>query len=282
MKILITGKNSYIGGRFRQYLKKFNNQYEVTETSVESEGWKTEDWSNYDSVIHVAGIAHNSSDPKLKDLYYSVNCDLALDVAKKSKRDGVSQFVYLSSMIVFGSNIPNGRITKETLPNPDNFYGDSKLQAEIRLEKIKTEDFKIAIVRPPIVYGKGSKGNYPKLAKLAKLIPVFPNYPNKRSMIYIENLTEFLRLIVTRQKEGYFHPQNSEYVSTSQMVKLIGSVHKNRVRLISFLNPLITACQSISIVKKVFGNQYYDMNLSEIGMEYQINNFEESICKTEL
>lgn len=145
---------------------------------------ETVDFSPYDSIFYCAGIAHNSSDSKLEDLYYQVNRDLTIAVATKAKAQGVKQFIFMSSMIVFG-NHPSGKtyISADTKANPDNFYGDSKLQAEIGLEKLQASSFNIAIIRPPMIYGKGSKGNYPLLAKLARKSPIFRNYPNNRSML---------------------------------------------------------------------------------------------------
>src|SRR5699024_11250942 len=115
---------------------------------------------------------------------------------KAEKEAEVKQFVFMSSIIVYGENIKNnGVINKNTIPKPTNFYGNSKLEAEQRIELLQSEKFKIVIVRPPMIYGKGSKGNYPKLAKLAQKSPVFPYFVNKRSMLYIDNLIEFLKFL---------------------------------------------------------------------------------------
>src|SRR5699024_2191706 len=159
-KILITGKNSYIGRSFIEYCKKNEIDFEIDELDVRGEEWKSYDFTSYDSVFHVAGIAHNSSDPKLEDLYYKVNRDLTVEIAKKAKQSDVPQFIFMSSMIVFG-NHPNGktRITQDTEPNPDNFYGDSKLQAEKGLKELESDNFKVVVLRPPMIYGKNSKGN---------------------------------------------------------------------------------------------------------------------------
>lgn len=282
-KILITGKNSYIGHSFIEYCKKNEIDFEIDELDVRGEEWKTFDFSSYDSVFHVAGIAHNSSDPKLEDLYYKVNRDLTVEIAKKTKQSSVPQFIFMSSMIVFG-NQPNGktRITADTKPNPDNFYGDSKLQAENGLQELESENFKVVVLRPPMIYGKGSKGNYPLLSKFAQKTPVFPNYPNKRSMLYIENLLEFIKLMIVNDEKGTFHPQNNELVQTSEMVRLIAEHHNNKVRFLRLGNPFINLFFRMNIIKKVFGDLYYDKSLSEyLKGEYQKNTLKESIAKTE-
>ena len=132
------------------------------------------DFSNYDSIFHVSGIAHADIDrvsEEEKQLYYKVNCELAVETAIKAKEQGVKQFIYMSSIIVYGESAPVGKqkiITEQSKPNPTNFYGDSKWKAEKKLKTLADESFAIAIIRPPFIYGKGSKGNYPLLARIAK------------------------------------------------------------------------------------------------------------------
>lgn len=275
-KILITGKNSYIGNSFKKWLEQWPEDYQVDEVDTRNNIWREADFSQYDSILHVAGIAHNSSDPKLKELYYQVNTDLTYEVARKAKKEKVKQFVFMSSMIVYGSK--NKVITKKTEPDPDNFYGDSKLQAEKKLSEIESESFKVAIIRPPMVYGKDSKGNYPKLAKFAKISPIFPDYDNKRSMIHIDNLCEFLRLIIKNQDQGIFHPQNKEYVKTSDMVKKISEVHNKKIVMTRIFNPIIKLVSDVSIINKVFGDSVYNYSINKLDKcEYNVKDFEESI-----
>ena len=259
-KILITGKNSYIGGKFIEWLSQWPEEYHVDEISVRDDEWKQVDFSSYDSVYHVAGIAHNSSDPKLEDLYYEVNRDLTIEVAKKAKKDGVPQFVFMSSIIVYGTKTEF--IEEDTKPNPDNFYGESKLQAEQGIIPLQDNNFNIAIIRPPMIYGKGSKGNYPLLSKLAQLTPVFPDYDNQRSMLHIDNLTEFIRLIIDNEDAGVYYPQNNEYVKTSDMVKVVSNIHNKKIYQMTLLNPIIRKLTKFNLVNKVFGNLPYDLKMS--------------------
>lgn len=279
-KILIIGKNSYIGQSIIKHAQTRNYDFDIVEVTSRDDEWQSINFGQYDTIYHVAGIAHNSSDPKLKDLYYSINRDLTIDVAKKAKSDGAKQFVFMSSMIVFGTK--NSRISKETIPNPDNFYGDSKLQAENGILPLQSEDFNVAIIRPPMVYGKGSKGNYPKLAKIAKKTPIFPDYDNKRSMIHIDNLMECISKVIELNLPGYFHPQNEEYINTSNLVKEIAKVHNHKVVTTKLFNPFINLFKKINVVNKVFGDLYYENDLSTINnVSYIINNFESSIKYTE-
>ena len=277
--ILITGVNSYIGNKFEEWVSQWPDKYNVTKISLRSDEWKTMNWSKFDVILHVAGIAHNSSDPKLEELYYKVNRDLTVEVAEKAKAEGVSQFIYMSSIIVFGTTVEV--IDSNTQPNPDNFYGDSKLQGELGIKEMQEENFNVVIVRPPMVYGKGSKGNYPRLSKLATITPFFPEYDNKRSMIHIDNLNEFLRLLINSSDKGYFHPQNKEYVKTTELVEEIGNIKNHKIYSVNGFKFIINKFKSINTLNKLFGDLYYSKQLSDYSLNYQVRDFKESIKVTE-
>lgn len=287
-RVLITGYNSYIGNAARDWLSKNKQHDRIDEICVKSDAWREADFSIYDVVFHVAGIAHsdtgNASD-EIKALYYKVNSELPIAVANKAKAEGVKQFIFMSSMIVYGDSAPFGvhkRITQEMVANPANFYGDSKWQAELGLTELRSDHFKIAIIRPPMVYGKNSKGNYPRLAQLAKTFPLFPKVENERSMIHIDNLCEFIRLMIDNAEDGVFHPQNREYVKTSDLVKEIASVHGKKMFLIRSFNPSLRLfSKRIDLVNKVFGSLSYDLKMSEYKEDYRVRRFEESVRLTE-
>lgn len=284
-RILITGKNSYIGTSFEKWLQQWPDDYTVDTLDMIGDDWCHASFKGYDVVFHVAGIAHVSANPKMESLYYRVNRDLAIETAKKAKAEGVKQFIFMSSIIVYGdSGSVNQKriITRETVPTPTNFYGDSKLQAEKGIIPLQDENFKVVILRPPMIYGKGSKGNYPKLAKVARILPVFPDIDNERSMLHIDNLCEFIRLMIDNEEQGIFFPQNAEYVSTSGLVRLIAEVHGKKIRLIKVFNPVVKILGSvINLVNKVFGNLVYDKSMSTYKMNYQIMDLKSSIKITE-
>ena len=288
-KILITGANSYIGTSFEKYIKEnYPNDYIVDTVDMIDGTWREKDFSGYDSVFHVAGIAHSDNgkiSAEKEKLYYAVNTDLTVETAKKAKTDGVKQFIFMSSAIVYGDSAPIGKtkvITKETPVNPANCYGDSKVQAENGIRPLNDETFNVVILRPPMIYGKGSKGNYPLLAKIALKTPVFPYVKNERSMLYIGNLCEFVRLMVENNEQGTFWPQNAEYSNTSELVKLIAEAHGKKVRLVKgFCWALkIMGCMT-GLVNKAFGSLSYEMKISEYKVEYRVVNLEESIRRTE-
>ncbi|MCI3028744.1 NAD-dependent epimerase/dehydratase family protein [Desemzia sp. C1] len=284
-KILITGKNSYVGNQLADWLAKEPKQYEVVKESVRDGRWKDIDFSIFDVVVHVAGIAHQDTKANQEDLYYEVNTNLTIDIAKKAKLEGVKQFIFMSSMIVYGASSKIGEtkvITRETKPDPINFYGNSKLLAEKGIQSLQSDDFNVVVIRPPMIYGRGSKGNYPILSKFAKLSPVFPNIENQRSMLHIDNLTEFIRLMIENKEKGLFFPQNREYVNTSEMVKLIANVNGENIKITKVFNPLIMIFRKkIKIFDKIFGTLVYDFNLTFYQDNYQIRNMSESIILTE-
>ena len=283
INVLITGKNSYIGNQFEKWIKKTNLNINIDKISIRDNEWKNRDLSEYDTVLHLAGIAHISHDPKMEEYYYNVNRDLTYEISKKAKLDGVNQFIFMSSIIVYGDSIFNNHlIDKDTVPNPCNFYGDSKLQAEKLINKLSDKSFKVAIIRPPMIYGEDSKGNYPKLSKLAKKTPLFPYINNKRSMLHIENLCEFIKLLIVNKESGIYFPQNNEYVNTSELVKVIGEIHGKKVLLTKVFNPIIEPMIGrVEVLNKLFGDLKYSKELSNYKENYIVNNFIDSVKSTE-
>jgi nucleoside-diphosphate-sugar epimerase len=282
-KILITGASSYIGTSLKEWLGNYPEDCLVNTISIRGESWKEEDFSMYDVVFHAAGIAHVSTNPNMKQLYYKVNRDLTIEVANKAKAEGVKQFIFMSSIIVYGDSITSERVIDlGTNPSPSNFYGDSKLQAEKGIASLESNEFKVVIIRPPMIYGKGSKGNYPKLARAARMLPIFPDIENKRSMLHVDNLCELIRLMIENEERGLFFPQNKEYVKTGDLVQQIAKVHGRRVILTKLFNPILNCLVSrSSIINKMFGNLVYAQTLSLYKENYQIRNFIESIQLTE-
>ena len=254
-KILITGAGSYIGTSFEKYMEQFGNDYSVDTVDMIGDSWKSVSFSGYDCVFHVAGIAHQKETLENALLYYEVNRNLAIATAKKAKRDGVKQFILLSSMSVYG--VESGVITKKTVPHPKSHYGKSKLQADEKIVKLDCDSFKVATLRPPMVYGKDCKGNYQRLRTFALKSPIFPDYPNKRSMVYIGNLCAFVKKTIDEEKSGLFFPQNAEYVNTSEMVRVIARLKNKNLFMPKIFNPFINLI-CIPIIKKVFGSLMYE------------------------
>lgn len=301
-RVLITGQNSYIGNETELYLRnRYPGQYDITKISLRTEEWEKFSFAGFDAVVHVAGIAHvdiRHATDEVKANYYRVNTDLTEAVSKKAKAEGAGCFIYLSSMIVYGDCVPAGKrkmITAGTRPNPSNFYGDSKLKAEQKLRAMADDNYKVILLRPPFVYGKGSKGNYVSLAKLAEKLPVFPKVDNERSMIYIGNLCEVIRRCIEWEtyvkKKGQncivCCPQNDRTASTSELVREIAKNHGKNIRLLGGLEWLIALCSRLpgrygKLFEKAFGSMAYAPEFSVSMIDgYQKYTWKESIRRTE-
>lgn len=297
-KVLITGAGSYIGQSFIQYAKKhYPDNFEIEELDMTDVAWRDKDFSEYDVVYHVAGIAHadvGKVSEEIKSKYYEVNTGLAVEAAEKAKREGVKTFIFMSSMIVYGDSAPYGQqkvIDETTVPKPANFYGDSKLQADVAVRELADDTYKVLVLRPPMIYGKDSKGNYRTLAKLAKKLPIFPDVDNERSMLYIENLCEFLCQIMLlkpyHRNSVVLLPQNGEWTKTSDMVKVIAQTSGKKITELQCFAPAVWIGSKMpgkigGLVNKAFGNNCYDKQISCYdGLKYQVTSAKKSVVKTE-
>lgn len=288
-RVLITGANSFIGTSFERYIKdNYANDISIETLDMQDACWMQTSFSAYDCIFHVAGIAHSDGgkiSSEKEKLYYAVNTELTIAAAKKAKKDGVRQFIFMSSAIVYGESAPIGKkkvITRDTPVSPANCYGNSKVLAENGLRELEDDGFKVAILRPPMIYGRGSKGNYPVLAKMAKKLPVFPYVKNERSVLYVENLCEFVRLLIKNSEQGLFWPQNEERINTSELVDMIARVHGRRILLAKgFSGILAWMGKRIGLVNKAFGSLSYDEELSRYRCSYCVADLKESIIRTE-
>lgn len=288
-RVLITGANSFVGTNVMHWLDKSFDGYEklfsVDTVDTMNEAWKQADYTKYDAVFHVAGIAHVDPKPEMAPLYYKVNRDLAIEVAKWAKAHGVKQFIYMSSKIVFhaSKSLKGDVVTKDSEPRPNDFYGDSKLQAEKGLKELDCDTFKICILRPPMIYGAGNKGNLPRLGWLATKLPIFPAWHNKRSMLYVDNLAEFVKQLILREMSGTFYPQNAEYSDTVEIVRQFAKEHEHEIWISQIFNPFVkVASLFLKPVCKMFADSYYVQEMSKYDFEYQLVSFEESIKGLEI
>lgn len=263
-KILIAGANSYIGTSFDRYMAQWPQEYQVDTIDMIDGSWREKSFAGYDSVFHVAGIAHISTkklDEQSRERYWKVNALLPVEVAQKARAEGVGQFIFLSSMSVYGEHGSIKHpvvITRETKPAPKDIYGESKLKAEESILPLDDDDFHVCVLRPPMIYGPGCKGNYQMLEKAALKMPFFPDIKNERSMLFIDNLCAYVMSVVNGRLSGIHFPQNSEYVCTSQIVKEIALAHGRRIRMTRAFNPIIWLLMYRTTVQKVFGNLVYD------------------------
>lgn len=254
--ILITGTTGYISTALTTHMNALSRQYNVSQISVRDENWRKIDFSGFDVIVHAAGLAHVRENSQNASLYYQINRDLTIDIAEKARAEGVSQFIFLSTASVYGLN--EGIITKNTAPHPRSHYGRSKFEAELSLKELHRDNFRVAIIRPPMVYGDGCKGNYKTLIKIARVAPCFASYENKRSMIHIDRLISFIDQIIKHEYCGVYFPQDENYGCTCKMIQQIAAQQGKQIHLTPLLNPfvwLIKCCSTMG--KKAFGTLIY-------------------------
>lgn len=288
-RILVLGKNGYVSNCFQTYMKKFED-YSVDAISVRDNSWEKIDFSIYDSIFNTVGLAHNDARKGTNQEFINLNVKLPAKLALKAKKDGCKQFIHMSSMIVYGSLHPlgdNEKYTVDTIPNPNNIYGKSKLMGENELTKIQTENFSVAIIRSPLIYGEKAIDNFAKLVTYAGKLPIFPNIKNERSMIYADNLCELVRLIVDNNSSGLFYPQQEKYICTSDLVRDISIGLGHKIIITNLFNPILHFLSGkISVIDKVFGSEAYMLIVSDhFSGRYRIVHYDESIsriCKSKM
>lgn len=277
-RILVTGAGSYIGQSLISYLGKWPDKYTVDGVSTHDGQWENTDFSPYDVIYHTAGIAHRKETKENAHLYYEINRDLTVAVAEKAKKQGVKHFIFLSSISVYGLDI--GVINETTPLSPHTHYGKSKLEAEQKLQKLVDETFNITILRPPMVYGKNCKGNFQKLVRMVEILPIFPRCNNQRSMIYIDNLSEFVRICIDKELSGIFCPQNKEYVCTDELVRMIAGQKNKPMIISSVLGVVVKFLQPFSSrLRKAFGNLVVDKNQQVRGLS-RLVEFKKSVLQS--
>lgn len=278
-RVLITGAGSYIGTKVQHWLEQSPDMFEVEAIDTIDNHWKQADFSKYDVVYNVAGIAHVKAAKGEGPLYYAINKDMVIEIAKAAKAAGVKQFIHMSSMIVYKEvkTLEGKQIHKDTKPAPNGFYGDSKLQGELGIQALADDSFKVCIMRPPMIYGPGCRGNFPRLVWLATKTPIFPAWHNKRSMLYIDNLCEFVKQLIINEVDGIVYPQNAEYADTVEIIRYYAKANGKNVWITKLFNPLIWLLgDHVRALGKMFSNSTYDMEMSKYPFDYHVVSLEDS------
>lgn len=283
--ILIAGKNSYIGNSIEKWMLKKSKEYCIHKISVHDNTWRKKNFSGYDVVINVAAVVHSKKNISQEE-YKKVNCDLAVDIFDKCIRENVGQYIFFSTGAVYSQSDKKHKdilITKNSQCEPTTSYGKSKRAAEIKLLSRHSQGTKLCIIRPPMVYGENCKGNYSRLRKIAISTWIFPEVKNQRSVLYIDNLCEFIKLVIEAGEDGIFHPQDKNFVSISEIVSFIAQAHHHKIRQITLWNPmLLLAMNKLDFLVKLMGNFIYDKELScTFQGKYQLVSTEDAIQKIE-
>jgi UDP-glucose 4-epimerase len=279
-RVVIAGEGSYLGGRIADWLGREPGRFETCTVSLRGDAWRAFDFSSFDAVVLVAGIAHQKETPQNVPLYDAVNHVLAAEVARAAKAAGVGQFVFFSSMSVYGLTV--GRIGADTRPAPTTAYGRSKLAAETALGALADDAFHVAVLRPPMIYGPGCRGNYPRLSVLIRSLPLFPRVNNERSMLYVDTLCAFMEKLLESGEGGLYFPQNREYVSTSELAGQIALAHGRRLWQPRGAGRLLGAlARRGGAMGKVFGTLTCDQRMSDAFRPAEETPFADSIRATE-
>lgn len=281
---MLVGIGGYIGGKFTEYINNHYSDWQIDAVDSMNRKWAEADFSGYDAVYNVSGLAHANARQGSEELYYQVNGQLPIDVATKAKEEGVPLFVQMSSQIVYGDMSRLGEekmITAETVPSEPTVYGKSKMMAERGLMALVDDNFQVAIMRPPLIYSEFARDNFPRLVKFAKKMPIFPKLENRQSMVYVDNLCELIKLIIENNKGGIYYPQQECYIETSKIVADIARAVGNKMWQTRMFNPalrLLSKIPKLGFIHKAFGSITYDMKMSNhFDGKYRVVSYEESI-----
>ncbi|QEZ90023.1 UDP-glucose 4-epimerase [Aliarcobacter cibarius] len=261
MKLLITGSSGFVGSYFTN---KYRNKYEIKTFSFLKDDINTLDCNDVNVVFHLSALVHQMGGASA-DEYERVNVIQTLELANKAKLNGVKHFVFMSTIKVYGEETLS-RYCENTKCVPEDDYGKSKLKAEKLLLELESENFKVSIIRTPIVYGYGVKANIKNLVNLLNKISVLPfgNIQNKRSMVYIGNLCHMIDEIIIQQKSGIFLASDDEPLSTSRLIELIAKNLDKKIYLIKipFFESLLKLVKP-SFHKRLYGSLEVDNTITK-------------------
>ena len=260
--ILITGSNGYVGSHLAAALKQ--SGYEVSRLNVKNTLWQTQSFEQYDVIIHTAALVHNNDVKAQFADYLRVNMHLTYNLALKAKTSGVKHFVFMSTMAVYGKNSKIGEIIEITDPTnikPVSYYGISKAKAEAKIRELADDKFKVAVIRPPMIYGKDAPGNFAKLIKVAKLLPIFPNLNNSRSALYIKHLEQFIDGIIKYKMTGIYHPKDKFDFNTTKVITEIRKNNNKNTALLPVPKATYPIFNNINVIAKMYGNLVYGKSL---------------------
>lgn len=268
-KVIVTGREGFISSRIVDSYSG-NEDYKVYSVSLRN-GVDNLELKNVDTIIHLAALVHQRETQENIESYHKINYELTYELVKKAKQAGVKNFIFMSTMAVYGlegSLKDVETISKKTPLNPLTRYAKSKLMAENSLKEFQDDKFIVKVVRPPMVYGEGAPGNFNRLLKLANYLPVFPNIKNQRSMIEINTLVDYIKLLVDSKESGLHFPQDKNYVSTTKMyVNMRNSIGKKTLTVSIPSKIVSTFPFKKRLLKKMFGNLVYDQSLKFISWE---------------
>ena len=260
-KLLISGSNGFVG---KYFINKYKNKYEIKTFSFLKDDINSLDCSDIDVVFHLSALVHQMDGASCEE-YERVNVSQTLELAKKAKESGIKQFIFMSTVKVYGEET-DSKYSENSICNPEDDYGKSKLKAELELQKLEDEDFKVSIIRTPIVYGYGVKANIKSLINLVNKVPLLPfgKIENKRSMVYIGNLSHLVDEVITQEKQGIFLASDDEPLSTTRLIELIAKNLDKKIYIVKipFFESLLKILKP-SFHKRLYGSLEIDSSITK-------------------
>jgi len=260
MKVLVTGSNGYLGSSF---LNQYNNKYSFENFSLLTQKIEDINFDKVDVILHCAALVHQKVEHPYEK-YHETNVEYPVKLAKLAKQNGVKQFVFISTIAVYGED--DERLDGNTICNPITPYGKSKLEAEKELLKLNDDSFIVSIIRPPMIYGKDAPGNIDSLVKLVKKLSIIPlgGIENKRSFVSVQNLCHLVDLVIEQQKAGVFLASDDEPLSTTRLIELIAKNLDKKIYLIKipFFETLLKVAKP-SFHKRLYGSLEVDNNITK-------------------
>ena len=268
MTVLLTGSSGFLGTYFKN---RYMDKYVIKTFSFLKDDLKSLHVSDVDVVVHLSALVHQMGGASASE-YERVNVTQTLQLALKAKESGVGQFIFMSTVKVYGEETKE-IYTENFTCKPEDEYGKSKLRVEKALLELEDENFKVSIIRTPIVYGQGVKANIKNLVKLIKKVPLLPfgDIKNKRSMVYIGNLCHLIDEVVKQRKSGIFLASDDESLSTTKLVELIAKSLDKKVYLVKI--PFFELL--LKVLKPSFYKRLYrslEVNNSETKQKLSLTN----------
>ena len=265
-KLLITGSNGYLASNF---LNQYKKVYDFEKFSLLNQKIEDINFDNIDIILHCAALVHQKVEQPYEK-YHEINVEYPVKLAKLAKQNSVKQFVFISTIAVYGEE--KEKLDENTICNPITPYGKSKLEAEKGLLKLNDDSFIVSIIRAPMIYGKNAPGNIDSLIKLVKKLPIIPlgKIDNKRSFISIQNLCFIINKIITHQKAGIFLASDDEAISTSRLIELIAKNLDKKIYLVKipFFESLLKLVKP-SFYKRLYGSLEIDNSITKEKLNLQ-------------
>ncbi len=233
--LMITGASGFIGSNF---IERYKDKYNIISVDLLEVKPEKLDFTDVDCVLHLAALVHQMNGAP-REKYFEVNTELTKKMAVESKKHGLKHFVFYSTVAVYGTHGDINKkliLDKNSKVNPITAYAESKWEAEEILRKLEDGNFRVSILRPPMVYGKNCPGNMKRLEKLVRLFPILPfNYDeNKRTLVNVEKLLEITDEIIKKEIFGITIPKDDKDVSIKEIVEKLAKENNKKLILIKF------------------------------------------------